>query len=294
MALRGKQPTAVEKRLKCLFYGPAGSGKTTAAVQFPRPYLIDTERGAENDQYVKMLKAAGGAYFGAKEGANDPDEVIKEVRSLISEKHNFATVIIDPLTTLYNDLLDKAADKVGTDFGKHKGPAGRKIKHLLNLLLMVDMNVIITSHAKPNWVRAKDANGKDTVAQEGQTFDCLSSLDYLFDLVIEVGKRGKDRVGTVRKSRMETFPESEVFPFSYSEVADRYGRKVLERDAVPVNFPTPAQVAELTELVTLRKDAEELTDKWLTKARAEKFSEMPAESVEKCIAWLREQKGVAA
>ena len=52
MALRGKKPEAVEKRMKALFFGPAGVGKTTAAIQFPAPYLIDTDRGAENDQYV--------------------------------------------------------------------------------------------------------------------------------------------------------------------------------------------------------------------------------------------------
>src|SRR5690606_26555919 len=102
---------------------------------------------------------------------------------LLSERHDFKTLVIDPLTIVYNDLLDKAAEEVGTDFGKHKGPADRKIKHLLNLLLRLDMNVIITSHAKPNWVRAKDAKGKDTVIQEGITFDCYGKLDYLFDLV---------------------------------------------------------------------------------------------------------------
>jgi GTPase SAR1 family protein len=63
MALRAIKPKAVEKRLKALFYGSAGVGKTTASIQFPRPYLIDTEKGAENDQYVKMLEKTGGVIF---------------------------------------------------------------------------------------------------------------------------------------------------------------------------------------------------------------------------------------
>ena len=37
--LRGKKPETIEKRLKALFYGPAGVGKTTCAIQFPKPYL---------------------------------------------------------------------------------------------------------------------------------------------------------------------------------------------------------------------------------------------------------------
>ena len=37
MALRGKKPEAIQKRLKALFFGLPGVGKTTAAIQFPRP-----------------------------------------------------------------------------------------------------------------------------------------------------------------------------------------------------------------------------------------------------------------
>lgn len=283
MALRGKKPEAMEKRLKALFYGTAGVGKTTAAIQFPRPYLIDTERGAENPQYVKLLNDAGGAYF----FTTDADELIAEITSLISEKHEYQTVIIDPLTVVYNDLLDKAAKEVGTDFGKHKGPADRTIKHLLTLLLRLDMNVIITSHAKPRWVRTKDAKGKDTVVEEGNTFDCYGRLDYLFDLVFEVTKRGKERVGIVRKTRIETFPEGEVFPFCYAEIAERYGKQVLERNAVPVALATVEQVAELTTLLEARKDGTELMEKWCEKAGAEKLSEIPADAAAKCIAYLK-------
>lgn len=283
MALRGKKPEAMEKRLKALFYGAAGVGKTTAAIQFPRPYLIDTERGAENTQYVKLLNDAGGAYF----FTTSADELIAEVTSLISEKHEYRTVIIDPLTVVYNDLLDKAAAEVGTDFGKHKGPADRKIKHLLTLLLRLDMNVIITSHAKPKWVRTKDAKGKDTVVEEGSTFDCYGRLDYLFDLVFEVTKRGKERVGIVRKTRIETFPEGEVFPFCYGEIAERYGRTILERGAVPVALATVEQVAELTALLETRKDGPALAEAWLEKAGAERLSELPADAAVKCIAYLK-------
>lgn len=290
MALRGKEPEAVQKRLKVLLFGPAGVGKTTAAIQFPRPYLIDTERGAENDQYVKALKNAGGAYF----STTDPTELITEVTSLLSEKHDYQTVIIDPLTVIYNDLLDRAAADVGTDFGKHKGPADRTIKHMLNLLLRLDMNVIVTSHAKPKWERTKDAKGKDTVIEAGQTFDCYGRLDYLFDLVFEIAKRGKDRVGIVRKTRIEAFPESEVFPFSYDEIANRYGRDILERSATPQQLATPEQVSELTALLAAVGLASDTIEKWMDKYKAETLAEMPAEPVQKYIEHLRPKAKVGA
>lgn len=283
MALKAKPPEKIQKRMKALIYGRAGVGKTTASIQFPKPYVIDTERGAENDQYVAAMKKAGAAYM----MTTDPDELIAEVKSLIAEDHPYRTLVIDPLTVIYNDLLDKGAEELGTDFGKHKGPANRKLKHLLALLLRLDMNVIVTSHAKPKWVRGKDARGKDTTVQDGMTFDCYDGLDYLFDLVFEVDKRGTDRVGIVRKSRVESFSEGEAFAFSYDAIAEKYGRSELERGAVAVAFASPEQVAELKELCDSRKDGESLLDKWMDKAKATTAEELPADVAAKCIDYLK-------
>src|SRR5438445_393207 len=147
MSLRGKKPELIQKRLKVLFYGPAGVGKTIAAIQFPTPYLIDTEKGAENKQYVKLLDQSGGAYF--------------------------------------------------------------------------------------------------------FTFDCYDKLDYLFDLIFEIQKRGSNRIAIIKKTRIEGFPESENFPFSYDEIAIRYGKEILERDSIAQKLATPTQIQELKHFIEL-------------------------------------------
>lgn len=275
MALRAKKPEAIEKRLKALFYGSAGVGKTTAAISFPRPYLIDTEKGAENDQYTKILQKSGGVIF----QTSDFDELMKEVKSLLTEKHEYKTLIIDPLTTLYNDLLDKSAAKNGTDFGRHYSEANKQIKHLINLLLRLDMNVIITSHAKNEY--------GNNMSVLGQTFDCYKKLDYLFDLVFEIQKRGKDRVGLIKKSRIDTFPDTEHFPFSYDEIARRYGKEILERDAIAQELADESQVKELLRLIDLIKVPPETSQKWLDKASSEKWEEMPKDAIQKCINHLK-------
>jgi hypothetical protein len=274
--LRAKKPELVEKRLKALFYGQSGAGKTTAAIQFPRPYLIDTERGAENKQYVELLEKAGGVIFQTSNFA----ELKQEVVSLLTEQHEYKTLIIDPLTIIYNDLIDIAGadETIGTGFGRHVQHANTQIKSLLNLLLRLDMNVIITSHSKTEY--------GDKLVKLGETYDCYKKLDYLFDLVFEVQKRGEKRVGVVKKSRLEAFHEFDVFPFCYDEIANRYGRDVLERDAVPEILADPAQVAELTRLVDLLKIPTEDTDKWLAKAHAESFADMKGVDVQKCIDYL--------
>lgn len=271
MALRAVKPETIEKRLKALFYGSAGVGKTTAAISFPKPYLIDTEKGATNDQYVKILKQNGGVVFQTA----DFDELLNEITSLLTEEHDYKTLVIDPLTTIYNDLLDKAALKVGTEFGRHYGEANKRMKHLLNLLLRLDMNVIITSHAKNEYGQ--------NLSVLGSTFDCYKKLDYLFDLVFEVQKRGLERVGLVKKSRIENFPDADTFTFSYKEIADRYGKEVLERAAIAEKLAEPEQVKEVLRLIDLLKVSEETWQKWLDKSNSEQFSEMPQASIQKCI-----------
>ena len=274
MALRGVKPEAIQKRLKALFYGSAGAGKTTAAINFPRPYLIDTEKGATHKQYVETLKKVGGVVY----QTSDFDELMNEVKALLTEKHEYKTLIIDPLTTLYNDLLDKSALKNGTEFGKHYNEANKRIKHLLSLLLRLDMNVIITSHSKNEY--------GTNMSVLGQTFDCYKKLDYLFDLVFEVQKRGKERYALVKKSRLEEFPDCETFPFSYDEIAKRYGREILEKDAVPEKLASKSQVARLQELIDLFKEPEESVGKWLAKANADSLDEMPESIILKLIAHM--------
>jgi len=271
MALKAKKPQQIEQRLKALFYGQAGVGKTMAAIQFPKPYIIDTEGSTNKPQYVKAINKVDGVVFMTV----DFDEMINEIKSLLSEKHDYKTLVIDSLTLLYNDLLDKAEKKVGTDFGRHYGEANKRMKQLLNLLFRIDMNVIITSHSKNEYGQ--------NLAVLGQTFDCYKKLDYLFDLVFEIQKRGQTRVGIIKKSRIESLPDGETFPFSYDEIADRYGRGVLEREAIAEVLASKEQVAHLRHLVDLFKEPEEVVQKWLDKANAETFEEMNEEIIKKLI-----------
>ena len=275
MALKAKKPAMIESRLKALFYGCAGVGKTMAAIQFPKPYIIDTEGSTNKPQYVRAIEAVDGAVLMTV----DFDEMVNEVRELLTTKHEYKTLVIDSLTLLYNDLLEKAERKVGTEFGKHYGEANKRMKQLLNLLFRLDMNVIITSHSKNEYGQ--------NLAVLGQTFDCYKKLDYLCDLVFEIQKRGTHRVGLVKKSRIEAFPDSESFPFSYDEIAQRYGRHILEREAVAQELSTPDQVKEMLRLIDLLKVPQETYQKWLDKATSEGWEDMQKESIQKCIDHLK-------
>lgn len=269
MALRAKKPEAVTKRLKLFLYGTAGTGKTTAACQFPKAYIIDAERGSEN--YDRLITDAGSVVL----QTTNIDDVIAEVKSLLTEKHEYRTLVIDPITPIYTDLLDKCEAKVGTEFGRHYGEAKKQVKRLNNLLMALDMNVVIIAHAKTEY--------GDKLQKLGITFDGPKGLDYLFDLVIELAKQGKRRVGRIVKTRIETFPDGEAFDWSYDEIKKWYDAATLERAAAVVTLATAAQVQELRGLLEIVRLPEGTTEKWLTKAGVEDWDDMPGDAIAKCI-----------
>lgn len=276
--LRGVKPADVEKRLKVLFYGKSGAGKTMTSLEFPAPYIIDTEKGAQNKRYKKALEKSGGLKF----ETNDFEEIINEIMALLTEKHPFKTLVIDSLSNVYRYLVQKAEEKYGTKYSVHYTAAGRQIIRLCHLLERLDMNVIVICHAKDEW---------DNESITGQTFDCYRNLDYLFDLIIEVQKRGKgekSRFGVVRKTRLdECFAEGESFEFSYDSFAEKYGREILEKDVIPEKLAEEEKINELKSLIQILQVPKEVVDRWLQKSYSETIEEMPENVVLKCIEFLQ-------
>lgn len=275
MTLRAKKPEQIEKRLKLFLFGNPKVGKTTAELNFPSVYLIDTEKGAVHDQYVRLMQANGSQVF----HTNDVDDVIEEIRALGTERHSFKTVAVDPVTMLEADLVEKAEKEFGAGDMRIWGKRDRKMKRLLNLLNKLDMNVIVTAHGKidygPNMTRL------------GTTFDAWKRWPYAFDLIIELEKRGDDRVAIVRGSRLETFGEGQTFTWSYDEFKRRY--PIIDKDAEPVVLASAEQVAELKSLLDLVKMPEGTLDKWLTAASVDVLEDMPASYIEKCIELVRKK-----
>lgn len=280
MTLRGKKPQDRPRRLKLMVYGPAGVGKTVAAIQMPSPYLIDTEGGAVH--YGDTIERSGGVVF----ETISLDEVEAEIRALMTEDHPYRTVVIDPFTTIYADKVAEGEGVVGTEYGRHFGYANTACRRLFNLLAMVDMNVVVTCHAK-----AVYGDGMKII---GETFDAWKKLDYLFDLVVQLQRRGKDnRIGIVRKTRLEGFPDLDEFPWSYDEIAARFGAGDLVREVETVELATVEQLQRLDSLLDILKTDPKLTDKWLKAAKVDRFADMTSEHVGKCILYLEQQKEAA-
>lgn len=282
-ALKAKQPEeVVATKPKFMIYGESGVGKTMFALDFPKPYLIDTEGGATREQYQAKLKKVGGAYFGKEEGSQDFRTVISEVKELCTTKHEYKTLIIDSFTYLYMLEAAEAEAKGGSDFGRDKKAANIPTRQLISQLEKCDLNVILICHSKQSWER----RGKDII-NTGTTFDGYEKLEYILDLAIEILKGGKTFY--IRKSRITGFPQGDSFPLSYEKFADVYGRAVVEAAAVPIVLATPEQVARLDKLVEGLKVPEDTIEKWRTKCDVDNFSEMSNEQIQSLIGYCEKK-----
>ena len=270
MALRAVPPSEVQPYLKMLIYGGAGVGKSFNLTKIPRSYYFDLEQGASYPEYVKNLSDGESVIFSTV----DIDEVIAEVTSLLSEKHSYRNVIIDPITTVFKDEADTQEKYVGTDYGKNTAEANKKWRRLGKLLKRLQMNVFVVAYEQ---VKFND----DSLVPNGP-----KDIAHFFDVVLHAQKRGNDRVAIVVKSRSSSFPEGLTMPFTFDELAARASVE-LARNAEPIKLASDEQVAELKRLLMMRVDGEKLTDKWLKKVGAEELSEMPADAAEKCLNYLR-------
>ena len=117
MPLLAQPPEELQTRLKLFMYGEPGVGKTMAAIQFPYSYIIDGERGT--DHYGEVIKQSHSVVF----KTTSPSDVIDQVRALLSEEHPYRTLVIDPISTIYSDLLDQCEQRVGDQNARHFGEA---------------------------------------------------------------------------------------------------------------------------------------------------------------------------
>ena len=291
MALLAKKPEIKEKRLKMFVFGQAGVGKTIAALQFPKAYIIDTEKGT--DFYSDLIIKNGSVVF----QSNNPDDIKDQLRALLTEKHDYKTLIIDPITQVYNAVqekwtrtFEKYADsekaKDVQDFGmRYWGKVKGDFKSIQRLMMQLDMNVIITAHQK-------DVYGQG-FSKIGVTFDSMKGDDYLFDLVFQIVQRGQDRAALKIKERaipgQQKFPDD--FAWSYDNFKKYYGEDIIEREAQPVAMATAEQVERIKMLVDVVKIEELEITKWMTKADVSDWEEMTGEQIQKCIDFVQKKIG---
>lgn len=220
-----EKATSQARRLKMYIYGESGTGKTITSLHFPKPAVIDAEKGT--DYYGKIFD------FDRLQ-TSDPDEVERAIDELLKDPKDYKTVVIDPFTAVWETMQDKRLRRMRL---KNNNPnyalqpldwafLKSSVKGLIKKLLALDMNIICTA-------RAKTAYSSDEFMKAiGLIPDGPKELPFLFDVVLELSTAGDKRYATVIKDRTNTMPDK--FEFTYQELVKFIGNDELERDPVVI------------------------------------------------------------
>lgn len=291
MPPKAKTPEPQKKRVKMMVFSAPALGKTTAAINWPKAVIIDMEHGTDN--YSDTIIKQGSIVL----HTTNPDEVRDEIKTLLTEKHDYRTIVIDPVTILYQAIQEKwtrifskyADTEKATelqDFGfRYWAKVKSDYKSIMRLLLACDMNVILTAHQKDLYGEGmkKVGFGSDSMKGDEHIFD------YVFQLVMDAKGR---RTAITKKERAEVgknkFPTE--FEWSYPNFQIYYGKDDLEREATPIPLANPEQVAEVKRLLSIVKVDDNWETDCLTKADVDGWEELTSEKIQKALTFLQNKK----
>lgn len=206
---------AVKPRVKCLVYGQSGVGKTYLALTAPgKVAVIDTEGGT--------------AFYAGRAGLSAFDvlptktfhDVTAAIAWLAAHPGEYETLVIDPVTVLYETLQDAAQVKRA---GRRNDPDAdlemldwqrikRAYKTLMTDLVNLPMHVIVTARERDE----TETRGREMV-KIGTKPDAEKSTPYYFDTVIRLTADGNARKAVVSKDRTGTIP-TEVSAPSFAKL----------------------------------------------------------------------------
>jgi len=247
--------TEENRRLKVFLWGEPGCGKTTLALQFPSPAVIDLEGGT--DHYSDRSD-----FF--RLATSSATEAVESIDWLLTEPHEYRTLIIDPITVLWesvqaywNEVFLKR-NKAKRNF-RHEfiswdfqdwATCKANWKEILRKLMALDMHVVAVARQK--LLYPEEGKGGSPVAVP----DAEKSLPYYFDVELHLERLAEKYTATVRKDRTNKLPPG--FDTDFSVIATTFGLDRLNRKAEPAKLASTEQVKQIMDLVKSLNITEEV------------------------------------
>ena len=260
-----------EKRpLKIVIYGPEGIGKSTFASQFPDPLFIDTEGGTSNLD-IRRIKCN-----------KSWDELITFVKEIIANPTICKTVILDTAdwseSLCTNAVCEKYRKNNIEDFGYGKGyvylvDEFSKLLTLMDQLIEVGINVVITAHAKPRKFELPEEQGafdryemklsKQVAPLLKEWCDALFFVNYKIYVITtennskkaQGGKRVLYTTHNPTYDAKNRFDLPEELELKFSSIAHLFENIEFTKPDVP--FPDPRDITSVSIVTKLEKMIEE-------------------------------------
>ena len=296
------------KRLKLLVYGASGTGKTTTALHFPDPAVVDLEKGT--DYYGEHFEFA-------RIQTQDLGEINEAIEDLLEDPSGVKTLVIDPFTKWYLLLQEKVLRELmavkGFDYvmqPKDWGIIKKEVEIFINKLLALDLNIVCTCQEKTEYSFTEG----DFMTPVGFGPAGPKDIAFPFDVVLRLRTEPDGtHMATVIKDRTNKITTTE-FEYTYQGLVGFFGNEELERE--PVSFTgkkyldeqagrreeifwngktmmtAGATAEQLDRLVALNIDKSELRQRIMNDYKLESALDLGADELELLIEDLTNQPNV--
>jgi hypothetical protein len=203
-------PEPSNRRDKILIWGDSGTGKTKAALSFPRCAYMDNHGSAE--KYRIAYQEEHKFFPPRPDVLPTADNVIKALTTLLVDPGDRATLVLDDITTFWDQLQAKWSETFLSRLPQSKGhhaefysfrPSDwihpkRELRTTLRRMIAIDMTSIAIARSQ-NKYAGKGTNYMEVV---GQIFAGERNITYEFDFVFEFIMEGDKRFAVVHKQRI--------------------------------------------------------------------------------------------
>jgi hypothetical protein len=182
--------TPIAKKLKILLYGESGTGKTLAALSFPRVALVDAEGGSD------LYRGRPGIppfHVVATKSVSELEAAIAFIEQ--DKGKTFDTLVIDPISVFYDVLKEATAKATKTgDMGfREWAKVNTRMGSIYNRLTNLNAHVIVISRQSTEY----ESSGNE-LRRVGVKPDADKKITYPFDFIVQLTP---EHGGVVRKSR---------------------------------------------------------------------------------------------
>jgi hypothetical protein len=241
-----EDPVTHKQYLKIALSGEGGSGKTRTILSFPKPCVIDTEKGTlpykgKYDFKVKVLNRW-----------KQLDWILKWLRA---NPGIYETLAIDSATIFYLDLIQDIVDIIKNKYGREIMSPGdwqiqkRRWAAFLNQLVELPMHVILSFREKAEYEDTISKAGEEVRKKTGNFMpEADKQTEYLFDLGYrchtESNKKDKTTkfLMTCTKTRFDWSPKYGIWDITkkrvFAEFFEPYAEKMLDAPDAPIVEPT--------------------------------------------------------
>ncbi len=271
---------AVRRHFKVALSGKWKTGKTRAALSFPSPAVIDTHRGTDlyDQKYdFRVLHATTWKEMQA------PVEWIQKNAA----KEGIETLVIDDISTIYDDLINDAAiwraNKSGETAPLNQGDWGRikrRFKAFLQMLVRLDVNVVLVIREKDEYSDTTNSRGEEVRKKTG---DVIPDIDrqalYIFDFILEMyceddKKKGTSkhmiRIAGTRNSKLPKFSIHDITGKRlYAELFEPIKSEVEKGEPVPQVEPLVVPDTSTQEVAQFEAEHKETASEATTPATPE-------------------------